>query len=74
MYPQWQEPPYSGNYKEGWVWGRGSGDDKSGLIGVMLAAETLLEGGFQPQRTIVMSFGFDEEASGKVVSSSPSFT
>ncbi|KIO27098.1 hypothetical protein M407DRAFT_73707, partial [Tulasnella calospora MUT 4182] len=35
-----------------------------GLIGILLAVETLLEEGWTPKRTIILSFGFDEETSG----------
>lgn len=49
------------------IWGRGSSDDKSGLIGVMASIETLLERDFQPTRSVVLTFGFDEEASGTFV-------
>lgn len=28
----WKEPPFSGLYDGEWIWGRGSCDDKSGLI------------------------------------------
>ncbi|KAH9066868.1 hypothetical protein EDB87DRAFT_466588 [Lactarius vividus] len=79
---QWRYPPYSGHYDGESIWGRGSADDKSGLIGILCVAfsssafaemrlipssssvETLLERGFKPTRTIVLAFGFDEEASG----------
>jgi Gly-Xaa carboxypeptidase len=50
------------------IWGRGSGDDKSGVIGIMAALESLITTGFIPKRTLVLSFGFDEEASGVYVS------
>ncbi|KAG8863707.1 hypothetical protein FRB96_007544 [Tulasnella sp. 330] len=63
-YSQWQEPPFSGALKDGWVWGRGSCDDKNGLIGNMASVETLLEANFKPKRTVVLAFGFDEESSG----------
>ena len=46
------------------IWGRGSSDDKSGLIGILSSIETLLENRFQPTRTVVLAFGFDEEAGG----------
>lgn len=36
--------------------------------------ETLLEKGFKPARTIVLAFGFDEEASGSQVSEIYFFT
>ncbi|KAH9987512.1 hypothetical protein BJV77DRAFT_1070481 [Russula vinacea] len=61
---QWEYPPYSGYYDGKFIWGRGSSDDKSGLIGILASIETLLEKEFKPARTIVLSFGFDEEASG----------
>ncbi|KAF7291986.1 Carboxypeptidase S [Mycena indigotica] len=61
---QWTFPPYSGHFDGENVWGRGSSDDKSGVIGIMTTVETLLELGFKPTRTIVLSFGFDEEAGG----------
>jgi Gly-Xaa carboxypeptidase len=61
---QWDYPPYSGYYDGKSIWGRGSSDDKSGLIGILASIETLLEKGFEPARTIVLASGFDEEISG----------
>jgi len=40
-----------------WIWGRGSSDDKSGLIGIMITLETLFAKGYVPKRTIVLGFG-----------------
>ncbi|KAL4268708.1 peptidase M20A family protein [Pleurotus pulmonarius] len=60
----WTHPPWSGYFDGTSVWGRGSSDDKSGLIGTLTAIELLLQGEFQPPRTVVLSFGFDEEAGG----------
>ncbi|EIN06189.1 carboxypeptidase S [Punctularia strigosozonata HHB-11173 SS5] len=61
---QWTHPPYSGYFDGSNIWGRGSSDDKSGLIGILTTVETLLSQGFTPTRTITLSFGFDEEVSG----------
>ncbi|KAH9039306.1 hypothetical protein EDB85DRAFT_2182476 [Lactarius pseudohatsudake] len=61
---QWKYPPYSGHYDGEFIWGRGSTDDKSGLIGILSSVETLLEKNFKPTRTIVLAFGFDEETTG----------
>lgn len=61
----WTHPPFSGYFDGESIWGRGSSDDKSGLIGILSAVETLISSGFQPTRTIVLAFGFDEEVSGK---------
>ncbi|ROW06490.1 hypothetical protein VMCG_04261 [Cytospora schulzeri] len=61
---QWTHPPFSGEFDGKFVWGRGAADDKSSLIGIMGAVEALIDAGFEPQRTLVLSFGFDEEISG----------
>ncbi|KAI0352310.1 carboxypeptidase S [Trametes cingulata] len=61
---EWEHPPFSGYFDGKRIWGRGSSDDKSGLIGVMSTVESLLERGFQPTRGVVLAFGFDEEVSG----------
>ncbi|OJA10670.1 hypothetical protein AZE42_01027 [Rhizopogon vesiculosus] len=58
---EWQHPPFSGYFDGEKIWGRGSCDDKSGLIGIMSAIEVMLEGGFKPTRTVVIASGFDEE-------------
>ncbi|KAI0058987.1 carboxypeptidase S [Artomyces pyxidatus] len=61
---EWTHPPYSGYYDGERLWGRGSSDDKSGLIGILSSVESLLENAFFPTRTVVLAFGFDEETSG----------
>ncbi|KAJ7224388.1 hypothetical protein GGX14DRAFT_650082 [Mycena pura] len=63
-YGDWTHPPFSGHFDGEYIWGRGSSDDKSGLIGIMSTIETMISQGFKPTRTIVLAFGFDEEASG----------
>lgn len=60
----WTHPPFSGAIKDGSVWGRGSCDCKSQLMGILTALEALLKAGFAPARTLVLSFGFDEETTG----------
>ncbi|GBE86580.1 Carboxypeptidase S [Sparassis crispa] len=63
-YDKWVHPPFSGYFDGTRIWGRGSRDDKSGLIGSLSAVEALLERGFKPTRSVVLAFGFDEETSG----------
>ncbi|KAI9064102.1 carboxypeptidase S [Trametes sanguinea] len=63
-YDEWVHPPYSGYYDGTWIWGRGSCDDKSDLVASLQAIDTLLELGFQPRRSFVWAFGFDEESAG----------
>ncbi|KAF9067258.1 hypothetical protein BDP27DRAFT_1365090 [Rhodocollybia butyracea] len=62
---EWTFPPYSGHFDGMRIWGRGSIDDKSGLIGLLSAVETMVENGFVPKRTFVLAFGCDEETTGK---------
>lgn len=60
----WQAEPFAGTVKDGYVWGRGSWDDKANLIAQMEAIETLVAAGFKPQRTVYLIFGADEEVGG----------
>lgn len=60
----WTHPPFDGVVADGIVWGRGALDDKGGLVGLMEAAETLVDSGFKPTRTIMLLFGHDEEVGG----------
>lgn len=61
----WTHPPFSGALADGYVWGRGSIDDKLGVLGLMEAAERLAARGYQPRRTVLFAFGHDEETGGK---------
>ncbi|TFK92589.1 carboxypeptidase S [Polyporus arcularius HHB13444] len=61
---QWNHPPFSGYYGGEYIWGRGSCDDKPGLIGTLTAVEELLRAGFTPTRTVVLAYGIDEERGG----------
>jgi carboxypeptidase PM20D1 len=48
------------------VWGRGALDVKIGVILWLEAVEALLAQGFQPERTLYLSFGHDEEVGGEL--------
>lgn len=61
----WEHPPFAGEIKEGYVYGRGALDDKTTVIGVLEAVEHLLKSGFQPERTFYLAFGHDEEVLGR---------
>ncbi|KAH8808695.1 hypothetical protein F5884DRAFT_858217 [Xylogone sp. PMI_703] len=61
---RWTYPPYSGHYDGEYLWGRGTLDCKTVLIGVLESFEVLLEKGYEPERTMLAAFGFDEEISG----------
>lgn len=67
--------PYEAYFDGENIWGRGTDDMKSSLIAILEAVEVLLKqhGGstenneipFRPRRTILLGFGFDEEATGR---------
>jgi carboxypeptidase PM20D1 len=61
----WTYPPFEGRITEGYIWGRGAMDDKVAVLGIIEAVEMLLKEGFQPQRTIYLAFGHDEEVGGQ---------
>ncbi len=60
----WQQPPYDGVIADGYIWGRGSWDDKGNLYSMLEAAEAMAKAGFRPKRTIYFAFGHDEETAG----------
>ena len=62
---KWSHPPFGGEISDGFVWGRGTMDDKIALISIFEALEILVREGFRPQRTLYFAFGFDEEVGGE---------
>ena len=60
----WTHPPFDGVIADGFVWGRGTLDDKAGVVATMEALERLAAEGFAPRRTLVVAFGHDEEVGG----------
>jgi carboxypeptidase PM20D1 len=61
---EWTYPPFDGVIADGFIWGRGTLDIKNQLIGIMDAAEALLQQGYRPERTILFGLGHDEETGG----------
>ena len=61
---EWTYPPFDGVITGDFIWGRGTLDIKNQLIGIMEAAEILLQQGFRPERTILFGMGHDEETGG----------
>ena len=60
----WTEEPFSGQVKNGFVWGRGAWDDKGNLMAQMEAVEMLVASGYKPERTVYLAYGADEEVGG----------
>jgi len=60
----WKRPPFGGLVEGGYIYGRGTLDDKSNVLAQLEAVEWLLKMDFQPQRTLLLAFGQDEETTG----------
>lgn len=61
---EWKYPPFDAHFDGEFLYGRGSSDTKNSLIAIVEAVESLLQQKWVPERTVIMSFGFDEEISG----------
>ncbi len=62
---EWTYPPFEGRIADGCIWGRGSMDVKLAMTATLEAIEALIEREFQPQRTVYLAFGHDEEIGGR---------
>ncbi|PTB62737.1 carboxypeptidase S [Trichoderma citrinoviride] len=63
----WEHPPFDAYYNKstGYLYGRGASDNKSAITALMSAMEALLsQEDYNPRRTVIFAFGFDEECSG----------
>ncbi len=57
----WSFDPFSGDIRDGRVYGRGTTDDKGPLIASFFAMKALKESGFVPGKRIRLILGLDEE-------------
>lgn len=60
----WTHPAFGGVVADGFLWGRGTLDDKGCVVGICEAVERLLADGFTPAQDVWLSFGANEEVSG----------
>lgn len=61
---EWTHDPFAGDVVDGKIWGRGTLDDKLSVMSLLEAAEALIRDGFEPRRSLYLSFGHDEEVGG----------
>jgi carboxypeptidase PM20D1 len=61
---RWTHPPFSGVIDQGYIYGRGAMDLKNNVIAILHAVEQLLQEGFQPERSLYVALGHDEEVGG----------
>ncbi|MFC1628887.1 M20 family peptidase [Gemmatimonadota bacterium] len=62
----WEYPPFSGRIADGHIWGRGAIDNKCSVLAILEAVEMLLRDQHQPDRTVFLAFGQDEEVGGNL--------
>ncbi len=62
--PHWKHDAFGGEIIKDTIWGRGTIDNKVGVIGIMESLESLLKEGYVPQRSVYIAFGHDEEIGG----------
>uniref|UniRef100_A0A8C2KFR8 Peptidase M20 domain containing 1, tandem duplicate 1 n=1 Tax=Cyprinus carpio TaxID=7962 RepID=A0A8C2KFR8_CYPCA len=60
----WDAPPFSAQELNGFIYGRGTIDNKQSVMGILQALEYLLERGYTPRRSFYIGLGHDEEVSG----------
>ncbi|XP_073325968.1 N-fatty-acyl-amino acid synthase/hydrolase PM20D1.2 [Pagrus major] len=60
----WEAPPFSAQEIDDFIYGRGTIDDKSPVMGILQALEYLLIKGYAPRRGFYVGLGHDEEVSG----------
>lgn len=60
----WSHPPFGGRLLDGYIYGRGAVDLKNNVVAILQAVNQLLLEGWQPQRSLYLAFGHDEELGG----------
>jgi acetylornithine deacetylase len=60
----WRRPPFEPYCEDGWMYGRGVGDMKSGLVANLYALDALRDCGFQPSADVYFQSVVEEECTG----------
>lgn len=58
----WKYPPYGATLDEGYIYARGSADDKGPTFAALYGAKAVMDSGFPLRRRIRVIFGCDEES------------
>ncbi|MEW9920431.1 ArgE/DapE family deacylase [Marimonas sp. MJW-29] len=60
----WTDPPFSGLVRDGWMYGRGAGDMKSGTVAALFALDAIRAAGFEPAARVHLQSVIEEESTG----------
>lgn len=60
----WTNPPFDPVIADGWMYGRGAGDMKSGTVAAIFALDALRHAGFEPAARIHIQSVIEEESTG----------
>ena len=57
----WRHPPFAGSIADGYIWGRGTMDDKGSAIAMLEALSWLLQQSLLPEHDLYLALTHDEE-------------
>ena len=60
----WATPPFEPRVADGWMYGRGAGDMKSGLVACLAALDAVRRAGFAPAADVIVQSVVEEECTG----------
>lgn len=60
----WTHPPYAAVIRDGWMYGRGAHDMKSGVACMVYAMDAIRDAGFEPAADVYMETVTEEESTG----------
>jgi acetylornithine deacetylase len=60
----WSRPPFAPHVENGWLYGRGSGDMKAGLIAALAAFDAVDRLGYRPAADVFLQSVIEEECTG----------
>jgi acetylornithine deacetylase len=60
----WTSPPFEPRQADGWLYGRGAGDMKAGLVACLAALDAVERAGYRPLADVVVQSVVEEECTG----------
>jgi acetylornithine deacetylase/succinyl-diaminopimelate desuccinylase-like protein len=61
----WKQDPFEFIERDGYFYGRGSNDNKAGMVGLVASFLKLKQAGWKPKRDLILFFSGDEETGGR---------